>query len=158
MVQGEGGEFKNFPMSLAMLMKVQEYRKILSIPLLRLGAQETLARWIGMSEESHEQHMKNVGYRAVLQSFADKQNIKLKKKKRKGVSQNGFKSFGTLLEELPERYELSGEVVENLSLMNTLNEENVGDFPKYELLTGLQFLLQSVIENLIILDRVQYLK
>ena len=36
--------------------------------------------------------------------------------------------------------------------------DHSGDFPLFELLTGLQFLLQAVIENLVSLDRLLYLQ
>ena len=42
--------------------------------------------------------------------------------------------------------------------MTELYKEHVEDFHIYELLTGMQFFLQAVIENFILLDRAQYLR
>ena len=58
-----------------------------------------------------------------------------------------------------ERYHLESVDEDKLeSEMVLCYAEHAADFPVIELLTGLQFLLQSVIENLITLDRLLYLQ
>ena len=58
-----------------------------------------------------------------------------------------------------ERYHLESVDEDKLeSEMVLCYAEHAADFPVIELLTGLQFLLQSVIENLITVDRLLYLQ
>ena len=56
------------------------------------------------------------------------------------------------------RYDIQSDGEEIETEMVRCYREHSPEFPLFELLTGLQFLLQAVIENLITLDRVLFLQ
>ena len=125
--------------------------------MLRLGAQETVKRWISMKQKEHGSHMKSLGFRAILQEVAVSNNIDLVKKKRR-LKQSDFEHINSFLNCISKHYDideanakiLTEKVAESYQLNSKL-------FDLFELMTGLQFLVQSVIENLIHMDRVLYL-
>jgi len=107
---------------------------------LRLAANEGVERWLEQGEEEHSLHMVEVGRRAVLEVVAEKSGISLSRK-RAGSSICEKWGVG---EEIEQEVEMRlAELGENLHLI--------------EMLTGLQFLLQGVIEELVAMDRVCYL-
>ena len=62
--------------------------------MMRLGAQETLAKWKAQSLDQHEQHLNNLTFRAVLEKVCAERNIKLVKKKRRGAQKEGRRTYG----------------------------------------------------------------
>jgi len=153
--------FENFPLSsqLSISVKNCERASVFSGFMLRLGAQETKKRWLEMRPEEHKKHMNNVGFRAILEKVGNDNKIELKKRKRKGVLQRDFDSIDAFKNSLAERYEIDEDKVHNFSeQIVECFQENSQHFDLFEILTGLQFLLQSIIENLIHLDRLLYLQ
>lgn len=160
MSPGKDG-FENFPLSPELKSAVDKSEKpgVFNGFMLRLGAQETVKRWLEMGLEEHKKHMNNVGFRAVLEKVASDNGIELKKKRRKGVLQRDFDNIDAFKDNLAERYNIDESKVENFSeQVLECFQENSKHFDLFEILTGLQFLLQSVIENMIHWDRVLYLK
>ncbi|XP_068244005.1 probable methyltransferase-like protein 25 isoform X2 [Palaemon carinicauda] len=201
-------KYKNFPMSntLKQIMKVNDFR--LSIYGLRLAAQESGVRWLQHTKEDHENHERNVAYRALLEDFCQKEGITLKKCRRRCARKSKFCSFNEYITAVLENYEfipvkseaLNCENIESfvvkesssetikasergiclsvskdcvelgLKSKTQLSKELIRDrlktcFSEYEdmfyliePLTGLQLALQPVLEALILLDRVAYLK
>jgi SAM-dependent methyltransferase len=152
--------FDNFPLSAQLSISVKNCKRpsVFSGFMLRLGAQETKKRWLEMRLEEHKKHTNNVGFRAILEKVGNDNKIELKKKKRKGVLQRDFDSIDAFINSLSERYEI-GDKVHNFSeQIFECFQENSQHFDLFEILTGLQFLLQSVIENLVHLDRLLYLQ
>ena len=108
--------------------------------LLRLAANEGVERWFGQGEEEHAKHMVEVGRRAVLEVVAEKSGLSLGR--RKGGST------------ISERWGVSEEVEQEVEReVKELGEK----LHLIEMMTGLQFLLQRVIEELVAMDRVCYL-
>ena len=83
----------------------------------------------------------------------------LKTKRRCGCKTLNLNDFNKFVENLEERYNFSEADMNNFKsdLFNCYSESEKY-FHIFELLTGLQFMLQSVIENLIIRDRLLYLQ
>ena len=107
---------------------------------LRLAANEGVERWLEQGEEEHSRHMVEVGRRAVLEVVAEKSGIILSRR-RAGTSVCERWGVG---EDVEQEVEMRlAELGESLHLI--------------EMLTGLQFLLQGVIEELVAMDRVSYL-
>jgi len=153
--------FENFPLSAKLKAAVNSLDNpgVFSGFMLRLGAQETIKRWSAMGQGEHKKHKNNVGFRAVLEKVAKDNNIELKKKKRKGVLQSDFDNFEAFKDSLTKRYSIDETKVDTFrEQISKCYEENSKHFDLFELLTGLQFLLQSIIENLIHWDRILYLQ
>jgi len=154
--------FDRFPLSSQVESAVHNSGKtyVFNGFMLRLGAQETTKRWLAMGLEEHTKHMNNVGFRALLERVANENGVQLKKKKRKGILQSDFDNIHDFTNSLSERYEIVGETkCDNFSDHVLLcYQENSHYFHLFEILTGLQFVLQSIIENLIHLDRLLYLQ
>lgn len=83
--------------------------------------------------------------------------LELKKKRRKATKDDDVNSFHSYLSSLEAAYELSLEVEDKEILMEIYNSK-LHLFNLVENLTGLQFILQNILENLVIADRVQFLK
>lgn len=83
--------------------------------------------------------------------------LELKKKRRKATKDDDVNSFNSYLSSLEAAYELSLEVEDKEILMEIYNSK-LHLFNLVENLTGLQFILQNILENLVIADRVQFLK
>eukprot|EP00088_Acartia_fossae_P056460 TRINITY_DN6575_c0_g1_i1.p1 TRINITY_DN6575_c0_g1~~TRINITY_DN6575_c0_g1_i1.p1 ORF type:complete len:425 (-),score=53.40 TRINITY_DN6575_c0_g1_i1:118-1392(-) len=124
---------------------------------LRLGANEPLSRWWRMSADEHVEHCNNVVFRAVLEIFCQQRTLELKKKRRKATKKSEVKDFDSYLQNVQNIYDLS------------FNQKDISEIKelydtKYELhnlvenISGLQFLIQQVIESLILADRKSYLE
>jgi len=153
--------FERFPLSPQVVSAVKNSKKprVFNGYMLRLGAQETCKRWLATGMEDHRKHMNNVGFRAVLEKVVKDNDIELKKKKRKGTFKSDCDNIDAFRMSLPERYHLDESKIGSLSQqIFQCFQENSHHFTLFEILTGLQFLLQSVIENLIHLDRRLYLQ
>jgi len=121
--------------------------------------EENIVKWKNQTKEDHLKHMKNVCYRAVLEKVSNDNCLKLVKKKRKGILQSDTEDVEKYLESLSERFLLPDSLIEKFkSDFKICYDENLKHFHLFEVLTGLQFMLQSVIENLIIFDRLLYLQ
>ena len=68
-----------------------------------------------------------------------------------------MKTFHSYLSSLEAAYELSLEVEDKEILLEIYNSK-LHLFNLVENLTGLQFILQNILENLVIADRVQFLQ
>jgi len=153
--------FERFPLSSQVISAVNNSQKpsVFNGYMLRLGAQETSKRWLTTGYDDHRNHMNNVGFRAVLEKVAKENDIQLKKKKRKGTFKSDCDNIDAFRTSLPELYHIDGSKIDIFSQqIFHCFQENSGQFALFEILTGLQFLLQSVIENLIHLDRLLYLQ
>jgi len=153
--------FENFPLSSELKSAVDKSDKpgVFNGFMLRLGAQETVTRWLDMGLDEHKKHMNNVGFRAVLEKVAKENDIELKKKKRKCGLQNNLENIDAFKDNLTVRYKIDESKVENFSeQVLECFHVNSKHFDLFEIITGLQFLLQSVIENMIHWDRVLYLQ
>ncbi|XP_015602097.1 methyltransferase-like protein 25 [Cephus cinctus] len=168
--------FENFPISRA--LKTAAGRCNLDIglflrrPFLRLACQEPAARWDNKSEHFHSEHSFYVLARAILELYAKQNRLCLKKNVRKATRKSQCLNFSTYLKDSLKRYTFERIVEESdksISCMITITEDLQKDimslWEKYEhklkaveVYTGLQLLLQSPAESLILMDRVCWLK
>ncbi|XP_023346604.1 methyltransferase-like protein 25 [Eurytemora carolleeae] len=148
----------NFPLSQKLKAAADETGfTLFSGHLLRLAAQEPVSRWLRMSPGEHEMHARNVVFRSILEIFSKQRGLELKKKRRKATKDDDVNSFYSYLSSLEAAYELSLEVEDKEILMEIYNSK-LHLFNLVENLTGLQFILQNILENLVIADRVQFLQ
>ena len=173
----------NFPLSSKVVLSIKNLTEIqlqpeemFSVYTLRLAAQvsvlitsslqtdiltkqETIQTWLGQSETDHREHLNNLAFRACLEKVVRDHDIKLTKKKRRSLPANVNENIRSYTRAVRERYDLDSVDEDKLeSEMVLCYAEHAADFPVFELLTGLQFMVQAVLENLITLDRLLYLQ
>ena len=160
----------NFPLSSKVVFSIKKLTELelnspvqpdelFSVYMMRLAAQETMETWLAQSEADHREHLNNLGFRACLEKVARNLNISLTKRKRRSLPANVNENITSYTRAVRERYHLDSLDESKLeSEMVLCYEEHAADFPVMELLTGLQFMVQAVIENLIMLDRLLYLQ
>lgn len=153
----------NFPMSGCLKGVLEESGFGLSVFGMRLACQEDISSLIKKSDSEHQLHVRQVGYRAILQKFCFDRNLKIKKLKRKLASKSEFESFQSYTSFISERivFEDTNQSpvrIESLSQeLASYYLEYSGHFDLIEPLTYLQLLLQPLLERLVLLDRVCYL-
>nr|XP_045621595.1 uncharacterized protein LOC123772453 [Procambarus clarkii] len=212
-----GEDFINFPMSTALKNILRENEFQMSVFGLRLAAQESGLRWIHQTEENHENHKRNVVYRALLEAFCIREGFTLRKLRRRCVRKYQFIDFSDYIKNVTMNYEflpskdnvhiarsnkskncskddilvIQGKENSHKAVMGenlpettepspcqsheTLETPTITQdyikcaleqcyedyhhlFPLIEPLTGLQLALQSVLEALVHVDRLVYLK
>ncbi|XP_053684322.1 methyltransferase-like protein 25B [Sabethes cyaneus] len=149
--------FEQFPVS-SQLREIlnNSSNSFLGRPFLRLGCQQTSARWETMNEEEHELHGKSMFERSLVEAvLTTDEFVKIKK------------SSGRDESNLLEKYLLfhKSDPQTNMAWTSEHIERYEKLFVKYptggrlaEYLTCLQTCLQSVCENLILLDRICYIQ
>ncbi|KAI0215432.1 Methyltransferase-like protein 25 [Lamellibrachia satsuma] len=165
MTKAGSHEYNCFPMSskLQAVMKCAQEKHPdwrLNTYALRLAAQETRARWQKQTVEDHKYHVKNVAFRGIIELFCQTEHCELNKTRRRVARQKDYDSFDTYLAAVFDRAALSGNqdmtfVLKKLQDLYCAHEPYV-DF--IEPFTALQMTLQPVLESLIIIDRLQFLR
>ncbi|XP_027234538.2 methyltransferase-like protein 25B isoform X1 [Penaeus vannamei] len=179
--------FVNFPLSNALKTILAQKKIHFSTFGLRLAAQESGLRWMQQTEKDHETHRNSVAYRAILEAFCDKDKLavkRLRRHARKSSFDNFEEYINTIItnykfvpadssisvddhEENILRQETQDSTVEfnQMSTREHISEELAECykrfehlFPLIEPLTGLQLALQPVMEALILIDRVSFIK
>ena len=140
---GRGRALQGFPLSRA-LAALRPAPALASPYMLRLAAQERLERWEEQGEEEHRRHMEEMGRRGVVEVVAERRGLVVGKKRGK----KGGIRWGVGWE---EGQVLDREVEEEVKSSRHL-------FPLLELLTGLQCLVQEVVEELVVVDRAERLR
>ncbi|KAL5287790.1 hypothetical protein ACFFRR_008581 [Megaselia abdita] len=136
-------EFENFPLSKQ--LKDLYKGNFLNRPFLRLACQETASRWSLMTAEEHLTHSRNMFQRAALE-------VLLKEgesfRKRKGD-----------FSEITEVYDIHCEDLEQFqdNYRDLLKKFGDTEFSA-EVLTCLQATIQSICEDLVLNDRILYIK
>lgn len=211
-----GERFMNFPMSKTLKNLLQQSNVHMTTFGLRLAAQESGLRWVRQTDDDHENHKKNVAYRALLEAFCAKEGYTLKKLRRRCVRKSHFTDLNEYIKSVTENYEfvpskdnvcfISNSENKRLSeepalvtqktddeskddekilqmsdsvpsvscgigtIAPTLSQDYIKSaiencyedykylFPLIEPLTGLQLALQPVMEALVLVDRLVYLK
>ncbi|KAL4216420.1 hypothetical protein ACF0H5_024145 [Mactra antiquata] len=161
----------NFPMSKKLKKAVTNIKELypdfkFSPYFLRLGAQETRARWRKQSPTEHTLHMKNVAFRAILEYCLEKNDgmFVLKKTARKLAHKDNFVSFQAYIDATIKHVDLKDR--NSVAIHDDLFQQKMfeayklfeSNFSLIEPFTALQYLLQPVIETLIYNDRLYYLK
>ncbi|XP_042865756.1 uncharacterized protein LOC122249169 isoform X2 [Penaeus japonicus] len=178
--------FMNFPLSKALKAILAQRKISFSTFGLRLAAQESGLRWMHQTEKDHITHRNSVAYRAILEAFCDKDGLTVKRLRRH-ARKSSFDNFEEYINAITMNYKfvpanssISVEDHENSlpqekedctgEFMQGSTKENITKeltecykrfehlFPLIEPLTGLQLALQPVMEALILIDRVSFLK
>lgn len=177
----EGKDFVNFPMSQSLQEIFIRNNFHMSVFGLRLGAQESGQKWRTETLEDHEYHMRNVAYRGILEAACVEKGFTLQKLRRRCVRKSSFKDFSEYKKDIFENYEfhrISSDGETSTTTSSSPNDEQTTEpandhfstaldscyenykhyFPLIEPLTGLQLVLQPVIEMMVQVDRLAYLK
>nr|XP_023026858.1 uncharacterized protein LOC111514850 [Leptinotarsa decemlineata] len=164
--------FVNFPSSkvLSCLFSEFEASKFMRRPFLRLACQLTIRSFVKVTEEENEILSRRFLFRAILEDVAVSENLKVKRLKRKSHKSHTLdpdEDFESYLSNLKTSHQLEdsdkGEqlAVNNVTFLRKMREkwnEHKGNCYLVEVLTGLQASIQSVCENVVLLDRVEFLK
>ncbi|XP_044747596.1 protein RRNAD1 isoform X2 [Coccinella septempunctata] len=161
--------FKCFPLSRTLKYEFDSHdaSTYLRRPFLRLACQQTLITFLEMSDEQHEEHARNFLMRAVLQKAADEAGCYVSRLKRKSGKSLNESDFSFYLKNFCKNYKLvpknSGgetELTNNFDVERRITEiweNNKDKFMLVEALSALQNSIQSVCENILLQDRVQFL-
>jgi hypothetical protein len=109
-----------------------------------------------MTVGDHAEHCRHVSLRAVLQLWQDRHGCQLKRRKRRPVSKSSH--IDSFIETLADTYDISHIDWDYGAELRSIYAESEHLFGLIEVLTGLQFLLQSVIEMVVLEDRRVYLQ
>ncbi|CAG9764973.1 unnamed protein product [Ceutorhynchus assimilis] len=165
-------DFKNFPASSLgkkLFDKYQAYG-FTGEAFLRLACQQTSGTFIRMSKEEHEKHAQQCMHRAVLQLVAEMENCTLRRLKRKSGKSNALDidvGFQDYLNNLETTHQLVGRdpnkriKVTDETFRRKMYEkwtEHKNECWQVEVLMGLQAAIQGICENVVLLDRVEFLK
>ncbi|XP_039436868.1 methyltransferase-like protein 25B [Culex pipiens pallens] len=144
--------FSNIPLSDQLRDAIAQFPNFLGRPFLRLGCQQTSARWANLTEHEHETHGKAMFERSLLEAIlSEGETVTVNKANRNSRD---------VLERLTVQREgqdwsWSDEHREKLEIWMEKYPQG-SELAAY--LTCLQTCLQSLCENLILLDRMCYLK
>jgi hypothetical protein len=127
--------------------------------LHRLAAQQAYSHWAAQSVAEHEAHMRAFGFRAVLEDFVRKEDLRLKKKRRRGRKKDSP----------PQNDRVEGFAVwmrDNFDIVDPFDEQKLADhvtenlhvLPLLEFVTGLQQSMQELALDLMVLDRLAFLR
>ncbi|XP_028133010.2 probable methyltransferase-like protein 25 [Diabrotica virgifera virgifera] len=135
---------------------------------LRLACQQASRNFCNMSQEEHVEHSTNLMFRCILQLVAESENLDIKRLKRKSTTHSSTTDIEDYLSHLPSTHQLKPRNPNDnhLSITDEVFLNKMRDkWNEYkdkcfllEVLTGLQAALQNVCENIVLLDRVEYLK
>ncbi|XP_045461076.1 probable methyltransferase-like protein 25 [Harmonia axyridis] len=157
--------FKGFPISEALKYYFEKYdaSNFLKRPFLRLACQTTSTTFQEMSDSQHEEHAKNFLMRGILQKAADEVGCnvsRLKRKSGKSLNESDFsfylKNFCNNYKLIPKSSDAKGDLDVERRIIE-IWESNQDKLILMEALTALQTSLQSVCENILLQDKVQYL-
>lgn len=178
-------DFVNFPMSQSLQEIFRQNDFHMSVFGLRLGAQKSGQNWCTETLQDHEYHTRNVAYRGILEAACIEEGFTLRKLRRRCVRKSGFEDFNEYKKNIFDNYEFQRigsdgapmEPVPNSDSTVNMNEDEILErnthisatldtcfenhkhyFPLIEPLTGLQLALQPVIEVMVQMDRLIYLK
>ncbi|KAL3286433.1 hypothetical protein HHI36_000941 [Cryptolaemus montrouzieri] len=163
--------FSNFPVSVMLKSKFDKYDAGLFLrrPFLRLACQQTLTTFINMSDKEHQEHAENFLRRAALQKAAEEFDCNVTRLKRKtGKTKSGSVNFISYLENLDKNHRLVPKTlhgnalkiddIEFLQKMHEIWDKNEQNLFLVEVLTAFQTSIQVICENILLLDRVQFLR
>uniref|UniRef100_A0A182R9A0 Methyltranfer_dom domain-containing protein n=1 Tax=Anopheles funestus TaxID=62324 RepID=A0A182R9A0_ANOFN len=156
-------EFQNFPLSEELrTILLDGKRKIICRSFLRLGCQQTAARWKGLTVEQHLEHGRIMFRRGLIDAILERNESvrigKCKELPEEITVDNMLKQF-TLADESDHSTPECRWTDRHRERMSALLEKYGTDGPKLaEYLECLQTCLQSVCENVILLDRMCYME
>ncbi|GLV44671.1 uncharacterized protein CBL_20582 [Carabus blaptoides fortunei] len=162
--------FANFPVSnsLRKLYDSVDGGKFLTSAFLRLACQNTAAKWRGMSPEDHTRHSTAAMRRAILQKVTEEVGYHLSRTKRKTHGSSEHDDFNVYLDRLTLTHHLTDpKQPDQLQLitLETFRSKMQNAWKCYEkdcrlleVFSAFQTSIQSICENVVLLDRVQMVK
>ncbi|KAJ8955752.1 hypothetical protein NQ318_008626, partial [Aromia moschata] len=172
-VYGGKEYFKHFPASQLFkdMWENSEAENFIRRPFLRLACQQSVQSFLKMTGEEHTAHARSCMHRAVLQKVVESANCnvtRLKRKSGKTRFLDADEDFQAYLDNLRNTHQLNYQT-SSINTFDTKDErflkmmhdtwiEQKDNCQLMEVLTAFQASLQGVCENLILLDRVEFLK
>ncbi|XP_075167966.1 putative methyltransferase-like protein 25 [Haematobia irritans] len=163
-------EFQNFPLSCALKEVLYEehsngssYVHYLNRPFLRLACQQTVKRWQKSSKEQHEIHGLEMFLRGTAEALTNKEGEMVAKSKKHfelgSISNVDFEMFSQLyhLKSKNDSIKVDWTQAHRQEFHNILQTYPDGD-KLAEGLTCLQTSMQKLCENLVLYDRLCYIK
>ncbi|XP_065884444.1 probable methyltransferase-like protein 25 isoform X2 [Dysidea avara] len=159
-----GSQFEFFPLSTTVKDIINSQsddrpRFDFNVYAARLACQETVSRWVSQSDKDHDNHIKHVGYRAMFEAVVSTEHLVPKNCKQKVDHKQRFECWENYIGTTLSHYNLTDE--HHSSLQQKLLEyyRSHHQYLSFiEPFTALQVCLQGVLEHLVMLDRLLYLK
>ncbi|KAF7283257.1 hypothetical protein GWI33_001083 [Rhynchophorus ferrugineus] len=163
--------FPNFPCSNTLRKPFEEMEctRFLQIPFLRLACQDSLDVYMALTEVETKRKLLGLMFRAILEDVAKNENCSPRRLKRKSPKSNDAEdAFEAYLNNLPGSHALIAEpstvtraidkpFLEKMrAKWSTVNTERCRGM--VEALTAFQAVLQVVCENVVLLDRVEFVR
>ncbi|CAH0551895.1 unnamed protein product [Brassicogethes aeneus] len=163
--------FENFPSSAVLkdLFSDAQAQVFIRRPFLRLACQQTANSFINMDKRELDIQSRNCFFRALLQAVATEEKCTVQRLKRKSgnTKTSGCidEEFSMYVDNLGNNHKLAYKD-RNLTLSEAGFREKMfekwlehkEDYDLVSILAGLQAAMQSLCENLLLLDRVEFLK
>lgn len=167
--------FNNFPMSKCLQKAITTFNfnvnEFLKQPFLRLACQEPVERWSNMSQDSHDAHAFHVLARAVLELYAKRNKLYLKKKVCKATRRSQCSSIENYVKDTLLRYTFEpinetsqvkkGKMYNHEIIASEIIElwkNHCQRLKEVEIYTGLQLILQEPAESIVLQDRLCWLQ
>ena len=165
-------KMKTFPVS-NFLKQIISNEDLRSHFALRLACQERLCHWMNLSDNEHKNHWLTFSKRVILEKVCEKLNVRPKKTNRHGIRKSYLMSKDEYIYAVEQCYQFENCAQEDNVIRNSnsepevghqekiaaeLKNENFDNFEWLEIVTGLQSYLQILLEYLVLLDKVTFLR
>lgn len=153
-------EFNNFPLSEKLKSKLENYSCFLSRSFLRLAGQQSPTKWREMDVEEHWIHGKNMFERALAEAMLCK-NETLKRINNTCILERRVK-----FKDITSKYILTNNQTHSTiewtekhrEKFEKLRLDHVNGEEQSEYLFCLQTMIQKLCENLVVIDRINYMQ
>ncbi|GJQ85528.1 hypothetical protein Trydic_g10829 [Trypoxylus dichotomus] len=130
-----------------------------------MAAQRSNEIWKDLTKDEHEFRGKNCLFRAIVQEIVAEENWRITRLKRKsGLRMDDSYNIELAAQNLKDTHQLltqEGDIIDTATISNKiLKKWNIykDDYILIESIVVLQNTLQSMSENILLLDRIEYLK
>ncbi|CAO1318823.1 unnamed protein product [Diamesa hyperborea] len=153
-------KFNNFPLSEKLKSKLQNYSNFLNRSFLRLAGQQSPTKWREMNVEEHWIHGKNMFERALAEAMLS-ENETLKRVDNTCIHEGRVK-----FEDITSKYILTNNqnhstiewTEEHREKFKKLRQNHPNGEEQSESLFCLQTMIQKLCENLVVIDRINYMQ
>ncbi|XP_058461538.1 methyltransferase-like protein 25B [Malaya genurostris] len=148
--------FENIPLSNQLRRSLEKDKNFLCRPFLRLGCQQTSARWKLLTQDQHDSHGKAMFERSLVEAVLDEgQFVTAKKIRSTQFTENAYTNYYLRHNSNPTSN--CPWTDHHIKRYNELLTQNPAGAQFAEYLTCLQTCLQPLCENIILLDRLCYI-
>ena len=153
-------EFNNFPLSKKLKSKLEDYSCFLNRSFLRLAGQQSPTKWREMNVEEHWIHGKNMFERALAEAMLG-ENESMKRVDNTCIHEGRVK-----FEDITSKYDLTNNqnhstiewTAEHQDKFNKLRLDHINGEEQSEYLFCLQTMIQRLCENLVVIDRINFMQ